>query len=62
MESGGLAGDIYKPLSADQVSMIHKRAFDLLEDSGMTYEEGLGRPDIYTDKLKAADFMNRSQS
>ena len=41
MESGGLTGNIYKPLSADQVVTIHERALDLLEESGMTYEDGL---------------------
>jgi len=41
MGSGGLTGDIYKPLSADQVETIHERALDLLEACGMTYEEGL---------------------
>jgi len=41
MGSGGMTGDIYRPLSADQVETIHERALDLLEEGGMTYEEGL---------------------
>lgn len=41
MGSGGLTGDIYRPLSAEQVATIHERALDLLEDCGMTYEDGL---------------------
>ena len=41
MKSGGLTGEIYRPLSQDQVEKIHQRALDLLEECGMTYEEGL---------------------
>lgn len=41
MKSGGLIGNIYRPLSADQVKTIHERALDLLEEGGMTYEQGL---------------------
>jgi len=41
MGSGGLTGEIYKPLSPSQVSVIHDRALDLLEECGMTYEAGL---------------------
>jgi len=41
MGSKGLTGDIYRPLSTDQVETIHERALDLLEECGMTYEEGL---------------------
>ena len=32
MKSGGLTGDIYRPLSQDQVEKIHQRALDLLEE------------------------------
>jgi trimethylamine---corrinoid protein Co-methyltransferase len=42
MTSGGLSGELYKPLSTDQIALIHERALDLLEDCGMTFEEGLG--------------------
>ncbi len=42
MESGGLSGEIYRPLSSAQVSIIHERALGLIEDCGMTYEQGLG--------------------
>lgn len=41
MRSGGLTGTIYRPLTEAQVRLIHDRALDLLEDCGMTYEEGL---------------------
>ena len=41
MGSGGLSGEIYRPLSEDQIATIHERALDLLEDCGMTYEDGL---------------------
>jgi trimethylamine--corrinoid protein Co-methyltransferase len=41
MGSGGLTGEIYRPLSTEQVETIHERALDLLEDCGMTYEDGL---------------------
>ncbi len=41
MGSGGLTGDIYRPLTTEQVETIHERALDLLEACGMTYEEGL---------------------
>ena len=41
MGSGGLSGEIYRPLSLAQVSIIHERALDLIEDCGMTYEQGL---------------------
>ncbi len=41
MGSGGLTGEIYRPLTADQVATIHDRALDLLEECGMTYEDGL---------------------
>ncbi len=41
MKSGGLTGGIYKPLSLEQVELIHAEALCLLEEVGMTYEEGL---------------------
>jgi trimethylamine--corrinoid protein Co-methyltransferase len=41
MKSGGKTGNIYRPLSTEQVEMIHDRALDLLEEGGMTYETGL---------------------
>ena len=49
MGSGGLTGEIYRPLSAEQVSTIHEQALLLLEECGMTYEEGL------TDVLQVLD-------
>ena len=38
MSSDGLNGGIYKPLSAEQVELIHSEALRLLEEVGMTYE------------------------
>jgi trimethylamine--corrinoid protein Co-methyltransferase len=40
MHSGGLKGGIYKPLSPEQVELIHGEALRLLEEVGMTYESG----------------------
>jgi trimethylamine--corrinoid protein Co-methyltransferase len=40
MKSGGLTGDIYKPLSPQQVELIHSEALRLLEEVGMAYESG----------------------
>jgi trimethylamine--corrinoid protein Co-methyltransferase len=40
MKSGGLTGGIYKPLSSEQVELIHGEALRLLEEVGMGYESG----------------------
>ena len=40
MNSGGLTGGIYRPLTAEQVDLIHGEALRLLEEVGMTYEDG----------------------
>ncbi len=40
MNSGGLTGGIYKPLAEEQVALIHDQALRLLEEVGMTYENG----------------------
>ncbi len=40
MHSGGLKGGIYKPLSTEQVELIHGEALRLLEEVGITYESG----------------------
>ena len=40
MGSGGLTGGIYKPLSEEQIELIHDQALRLLEEVGMTYENG----------------------
>lgn len=40
MSSGGLTGGIYKPLNPEQVELIHGEALRLLEEVGMTYEDG----------------------
>lgn len=41
MSTGGLSGELYRPLTPDQVKKIHERALDLIEEVGMTYEVGL---------------------
>jgi trimethylamine--corrinoid protein Co-methyltransferase len=41
MTSKGLNGGIYKPLSDADIATIHRAALDILENTGMTYEEGL---------------------
>ncbi|MBW2176927.1 MAG: trimethylamine methyltransferase family protein [Deltaproteobacteria bacterium] len=56
MGSGGLSGEIYRPLSEVQVSIIHERALDLLEDCGMTYAEGLN--DVLNVLIKAGFIIN----
>ncbi len=40
MKSGGLTGGIYKPLSSEQVELIHSEALRLLQEVGMAYESG----------------------
>ncbi len=40
MKSGGLTGGIYKPLSHEQVELIHSEALRLLEEVGLAYESG----------------------
>ena len=37
----GLAGGLYKPLSADDIATIHEASLTILENIGMTYERGL---------------------
>ncbi|MDJ0781617.1 MAG: trimethylamine methyltransferase family protein [Desulfosarcinaceae bacterium] len=41
MDSKGLNGGIYKPLSPAGIVAIHDAALSILEGTGMTYEEGL---------------------
>ncbi|MEJ2639184.1 MAG: trimethylamine methyltransferase family protein [Desulfosarcinaceae bacterium] len=41
MTSKGLNGGIYKPLSKTDIDAIHRAALEILENTGMTYEEGL---------------------
>lgn len=41
MNSKGLEGGIYKPLSDKGIAAIHDAALTILENTGMTYEEGL---------------------
>lgn len=41
MNSKGLEGGIYKPLNDEGIAAIHNAALTILENTGMTYEEGL---------------------
>ena len=41
MNTTGLSGGIYRPLSADGVAAIHDASLRILEKTGMTYESGL---------------------
>ncbi len=41
MPSGGLSGGQYRPLSEEQVRMIHEASLLILEKTGFTYEKGL---------------------
>jgi trimethylamine--corrinoid protein Co-methyltransferase len=37
----GLSGELYKPLSAEDIATIHQAALRILENTGMKYEAGL---------------------
>jgi len=41
MDSKGFQGGQYRPLSPEQVETIHNAALQILENTGMAYEEGL---------------------
>ncbi len=41
MDSKGLTGGIYKPLSTEAIATIHEASFSILEKTGMAYESGL---------------------
>jgi trimethylamine--corrinoid protein Co-methyltransferase len=41
MRSGGHSGGLYRPLSKADVEILHARALDVLENIGITYEDGL---------------------
>ncbi len=41
MNYKGLAGGLYKPLSENDVEVIHQASLDILEKTGFTYESGL---------------------
>ncbi len=41
MNSKGLSGGQYRPLSEEQVKTIHEASLDILEKIGFTYETGL---------------------
>ena len=41
MNSKGLSGGLYTPLSPDQVETIHEASLTILESIGLTYESGL---------------------
>ena len=42
MNSKGLSGGIYKPLSPEGIDTIHNASLTILEKTGLTYETGLG--------------------
>ena len=41
MESHGLSGGIYKPLSPESIDTLHQAALTVLEKTGITYESGV---------------------
>ncbi len=41
MNSGGFSGGQYRPLSEEQIRMIHKASLIILEKTGFSYEKGL---------------------
>ena len=41
MGSGGLMGNLYRPLNQRQIETIHQKALDVLENIGFTFEAGL---------------------
>ncbi len=41
MDSKGLSGGIYKPLSPDGIAAVHDASLTILEKTGLTYEAGL---------------------
>jgi trimethylamine--corrinoid protein Co-methyltransferase len=41
MQLSGLPGGLYKPLSSDDIAAIHEASLTILENIGMTYENGL---------------------
>lgn len=51
MNSAGLSGGQYRPLTQDQVATIHRAALTILEQTGFTYESGL---DEVLDELAGA--------
>jgi trimethylamine--corrinoid protein Co-methyltransferase len=51
MNSQGLSGGQYRPLSEDKIEIIHEAALSILEKTGFTYESGL---DDVLEMLEAA--------
>jgi trimethylamine:corrinoid methyltransferase-like protein len=41
MGRGGLIGNLYRPLSQRQIETIHRKALDVIEHIGLTFETGL---------------------
>jgi trimethylamine--corrinoid protein Co-methyltransferase len=41
MGSGGLIGNLYRPLNQSQIETIHQKALDVIEHIGLTFETGL---------------------
>ncbi len=66
MQLKGLAGGLYKPLARDDITAIHETSLTILENIGMTYENGLdttlgmlnGRG-VKLDREKSRIFFNR---
>jgi trimethylamine--corrinoid protein Co-methyltransferase len=41
MGSGGLIGNLYRPLNQRQIETIHQKSLDVIEHIGLTFETGL---------------------
>jgi len=41
MGSGGLTGNLYRPLNQTQIETIHQKSLDVIEHIGLTFETGL---------------------
>ena len=60
MDSKGLSGGIYKPLSPEGIETIHEASLTILEKTGMTYEAGLGESaDMLADAGATVDHAKR---
>lgn len=51
MSHGGLPGGHYQPLSREQVESLHEAALSVLEETGFSYEAGLGETLRMTEKF-----------
>ena len=41
MGSGGLIGNLYRPLKQSQIETIHQKSLDVIEHIGLAFETGL---------------------